>query len=106
MKLTHKTAYDYAMNMKVQHTYEQQVHQALTMLCSDNQVFSLAEPLEGGYTQLVRETIGESLFDWLCWWMYEAEYGEKSMEFFVDNVRYDPTEITLYKFLEIVDEAN
>lgn len=104
MRNTHKVAYDYAMNMKVQRVNEQRVHEALTTLCGDNQVFSLAEPIELGYTRLVQATIGEDLFDWLCWWMYETEYGDKDMEFCINDTCYDPTEMTLYKFLELVDD--
>lgn len=82
---------------------ESMLNTALQALGSDNQVFGLAEPLEGAYTKLVQELLGETLFEWLMWWMYETEHGQLNMEFVIDGVSYDPTQITLYRFLELVD---
>ena len=76
---------------------------ALAALGSDNQVFGLAEPIEGAYTELVQEIIGPELFDWLMWWMYETDMGKINMLFTVNGTSYDPTTMTLYKFLETVD---
>lgn len=108
MKQTHKIAYDYAMAMKTQRTYERGVEVALNQLCRDNQIFSLAEPLESAYTNLVQELLSPDLFDWLLWWMYDTDYGQEPMFFTVvaaegQQITYDPTELTLYRFLEIVD---
>lgn len=77
---------------------------ALAALGSDNQVFGLAEPIEGAYTELVHELLGPELFDWLMWWMYETDSGKVNMEFIIDGTSYDPTTMTLYRFLELVDE--
>jgi hypothetical protein len=35
--------------------------------------------------------------------MYETDNGSRKMEFSIDGVEYDPTTMTLYRFLEIVD---
>lgn len=103
MKTTHKIAYDYCMAMIVQRSGEEQVSKAFEALGSDNSIFGLAEPIEGAYTTLVAELLGNELFEWLMWWMYETDCGKCNMEFVIDNVSYDPTQMTLYKFLEIVD---
>ena len=103
MKPTHKIAYDYCMAMITQRAAEESVSQAFAALGSDNLIFALAEPLEGAYTTLVESLLGPELFDWLMWWMYEADYGSRTLEFTVDGVDYCPEEMTLYKFLEIVD---
>ena len=108
MKQTHQIAYDYAMAMKTQRTYERGVEVALATLCSDNSIFSLAEPLESAYTNLVQELLSPELFEWLMWWMYDTDYGQEPLLFTVvaaegQQITYDPTELTLYKFLEIVD---
>ena len=103
MKQLHKIAYNYAMALKTQRESEELVSKAFATLGSDNQIFSLAEPVEGAYTELVAELLSPELFDWLMWWMYETDYGTQCMEFTVDDVEYDPTQMTLYRFLEIVD---
>ena len=103
MKQLHKIAYNYAMALKTQRESEELVSKAFATLGSDNQIFALAEPVEGAYSDLVAELLGEDLYDWLCWWMYECEYGSRTMEFIVQGQSYDPTTMTLYRFLEIVD---
>jgi hypothetical protein len=103
MKPTHKIAYDYAMANIKQSAGIDQLNTALGSLGSDNYLCSLCEPIEGAYTKLVEELLGPELWDWLMWWMYETDHGTKHMEFWIDEVKYDPTQITLYKFLEIVD---
>lgn len=105
MKQTHKIAYDYAMATIRQTAAIDQLNTALGSLGSDNYLCSLCEPLEGAYTQLVEELLGPELFDWLMWWMYETNHGTQKMEFTIDGVEYDPTQMTLYKFLEIVDAS-
>lgn len=103
MKPTHHVAYNYAMALKTQRINEDMVNKAFSTLGSDNQIFALAEPIEGPYSDLVQETIGEHLFDWLMWWMYETDYGTQQMLFTIEEKTYNPTEMTLFKFLEIVD---
>jgi hypothetical protein len=103
MKQTHKIAYDYAMANIKQSAGIEQLNTALGSLGSDNMLFSLCEPIEGAYTNLVEELLGPELWDWLMWWMYETDHGTRNMEFWINDVKYDPTQITLYKFLEIVD---
>jgi hypothetical protein len=103
MKQTHKIAYDYCMALIHQRAGEELVSKAFGSLGSDNSIFGLAEPIEGAYTELVHELLGEDLFDWLMWWMYETSNGTHPMLFEIDGVSYDPTFITLYRFLEIVD---
>ena len=103
MKQTHKIAYNYCMAMITQRVAEEQVSQAFAALGSDNLIFGLAEPIEGAYTELVAELLGEQLFEWLMWWMYETDCGKTNMGFSIDGVDYDPTTMTLYRFLELVD---
>lgn len=103
MKSTHKIAYDYAMAHIRQTAGMNQVNRAFSALGSDNGLVSLCEPIEGAYSNLVAELLGPQLWDWLTWWMYETDNGTRKMEFYIDEVEYDPTQMTLYKFLEIVD---
>jgi hypothetical protein len=103
MKPTHKIAYNYCMANIQQSAAVDQVNTALRSLGSDNYLFSMCEPLESAYTKLVEELLGPELWDWLTWWMYETDCGQRKMEFHIDGVEYNPQDITLYKFLEIVD---
>jgi hypothetical protein len=103
MKSTHKIAYNYCMANIQQRAGEEAVSQAFAALGSDNSIFGLAEPIEGAYTELVEQLLGPELFEWLMWWMYETNCGTKAMGFEIDGVDYDPTQMTLFKFLEIVD---
>lgn len=103
MKQTHRIAYNYAMAHIKQSAGIEQLNRALVALGSDNMLFSLCEPLEAAYTALVEELLGPDLWEWLMWWMYETEHGTRKMEFLIQGRVYDPTTMTLYKFLEIVD---
>lgn len=103
IKHTHQIAYNYAMANIQQSAAVDQVNTALRSLGSDNYMFSLCEPLERAYTDLVADLLGPELYDWLTWWMYETDNGARKMEFQIDGTDYDPTQMTLYKFLEIVD---
>jgi hypothetical protein len=103
MKPTHQAAYDYAMATLKQSAGEIMLDKALRTLGSDNQIIDLCEPILVAYRKLLTATIGQELMDWLDWWMYETDYGSKPMEFSINNTPYDPTTMTLYKFLEIVD---
>lgn len=88
-----------------QQSYEHQLNTALQLINPDNSIFGLADAVEGPYTQLVSELLGPELFEWLMWWMYETEMGKVNMEFIVGGTSYDPTTMTLYRFLEIVDAS-
>jgi hypothetical protein len=103
MKTTHQIAYDYAMANIKQSAAVDQINQALRSLGSDNYLFSVCEPLENAYTTLVADLLGPELYDWLTWWIYETDCGKRKMEFSIDGTEYNPQDMTLYRFLEIVD---
>ena len=105
IKPTHQIAYNYCQAMITQRAAETAVGQAFGSLGSDNQIFGLAEPIEGAYTELVHELLGPVLFDWLMWWMYECDHGTQNMGFIIDGTEYNPQDMTLYRFLEIVDAS-
>lgn len=105
VKPTHQIAYDYSMAMIQQRANDDRLDQALRFINSDNQVFGLADAIEGPYTALVQTLLTPELFEWLMWWMYETECGKVNMEFIIDGTSYDPTTMTLYKFLETVDAS-
>jgi hypothetical protein len=99
----HKIAYDYAQACKHQEEAEDLLDKALCALGSENRIMGVANPITKSYTALVAELLGPELSDWLSWWMYETNYGRDEMIFTIDGTPYNPTEMTLYSFLEIVD---
>jgi hypothetical protein len=103
IKPTHQIAYDYCMALIKQRAYEDQINVGLQAINPDNCIFGLADAVEGPYTNLVSDLLGPELFDWLMWWMYECDHGTQNMGFIIDGTEYDPTTMTLYRFLEIVD---
>jgi hypothetical protein len=105
MKPTHKIAYDYCMALQTQRARDQAVDLALRCINPDNQVFGLADAVEGPYTELVAQLLGPELFDWLMWWMYETNHGTQNMGFIIDGTEYNSQDMTLYKFLETVDAS-
>jgi hypothetical protein len=103
IKHTHQIAYNYCMANIKQSAAVDQINTALRSLGSDNYLFSVCEPLESAYTTLVADLLGPELWDWLTWWMYETDNGARQMEFSINGTEYNPQDMTLYRFLEIVD---
>lgn len=103
MKHTHKIAYDYVQALLTQNAGELWIQRAFNTLGSDNQVFSLSDPLRKAYANLVQESIGDHLWDWLDWWIHECDFGGVHREFTIMNKTYNTELLTLYSFLEIVD---
>lgn len=105
IKPTHQIAYDYCQALLIQRACDERLDTALRCINSDNQIFGLADAVEGPYTNLVQTLLTPELFDWLMWWMYETNHGTQNMGFSIDGKEYDPTTMTLYKFLETVDAS-
>jgi len=105
-KSLHQTLYDYVQACHTQEVYENAVATAFVSLGSENAIIDLAQPLKAAYTKHIKQLVTQDLWDWLEWWMYETEYGTRPFKFVVDGTSYDPTTITLFKFLEIVDAGN
>lgn len=105
IKPTHQAAYDFCQAMITQSAGEAMLNTALRTLGSDNQIIDLCEPVLVAYRKLLIQTIGPELMDWLDWWMYECDMGTKKMEFYINNTEYNPQDMTLFRFLEIVDAS-
>lgn len=107
MKQCYKIADEYCKALLSQHQGEFALNRALNGLGSDNQIVSLAGPITAAYTALVKDLLGESLFDWLEWWMYECDYGTESKAFRIYKqdrwFEYDTKDLSLYEFLGAAD---
>jgi hypothetical protein len=95
-------AYKYIQACQVQSNFEQKLDQALGLLCADNQLISVSDPIHKAYLELVQDILGEELFDWVQWWQYETDYGREPRDFTVNNQEYTTDGMTLLKFLELV----
>lgn len=98
-----KQIYDYVSAMKHQAETENLVNSAFRQLNPDNCILGTAQPIQSAYTKLVQQLLTPSQYDWLEWWMYETDFGQRSMEFSIDNEFLDASGMTFYKFWEIVD---
>jgi len=96
-----KLAYDYIQACQVQSCYEDKLNKVMQALNPDNQVFGLADPIHKPYEELVLEILGETIMDWIYYWQYEADYGQKSMDITINDVEYNTQDMTLYKYLEV-----
>ena len=96
-----KVAYDYIQACQTQSCYTSKLNEALELLCPDNQLFSIADPLHAPYLELVTEILGEDTMDWIFYWQYEADYGKNSCDFQINDVEYNTQDMTLYKYLEV-----
>ena len=95
--------YDYVQAVKYQSECEIIVDTALRTLNPDNCIMGTAQPLQNAYTKLVRELLTTTQFDWLMWYMYESDYGQRSMGFSINNEWFDVQGMSFFKFWEIVN---
>lgn len=79
------------------------VNRALQYINPDNQILSLETTTYTSYTKLVRELLGSNLWDWIEWWLHEAEYGTKPSGFSIDNRQYETQGMTFYQFWEAIN---
>lgn len=97
----HQIAYDYIQSQQIQECYTNKVNEAFKMLCSENQVFGLCDPVQKQYKKLVLDILGSDNMDWLEYWQFETDYGTQSREFTIDNQTYDSSTLTLFKYLDL-----
>jgi hypothetical protein len=97
----HQIAYDYIQSQQVQECYTHKVHEAFKLLCEENQVFGLQDPVQKSYKKLVLDILGSDNMDWLEYWQFETDYGNQSREIIIDNQTYDSSTLTLFKYLDL-----
>jgi hypothetical protein len=103
---TKEIAYRYIQACQVQECYEHKVSKAFELLCPDNQLMGLSDPISKPYRELVQELIGETTFDWIQWWQYDCDYGKDSREFVINGQEYSTDDMTVLKFLDIIVEPD
>lgn len=99
----------YVDTVRKHYRYNEAVSSALKLLCQDNEFVSSGDYLLDSYNITIKKLIGNYLMDWVDWWMYECEFGTKSMTYTITppdcslpSSSYDVSEQTFYQFYKIV----
>lgn len=90
----------YITAIRRQHEREQVMSEAMQALAADNAVFSLqCEEMHKLISAFALKEFGETVVDWLDWWMWECKFGEKPARMWMGGTEYDVTKLeNLYKF--------
>jgi hypothetical protein len=87
-----------------QHRVERTLDKALKACNPDNAMLGTSSIIESAYTELVAQILGKAPFDWLEWYMWEADFGRSDRHnYFVDGVEYNPKEQSFVQFWNIVN---
>lgn len=86
----------YAKTLEIQDRLES----FLKVLSGENSVFFDSMMVQ--CDKLALALLSPEEYEWLVWWVCDTEFGEKSYSFTVDDVKYNPQELTFGQFLEIV----
>ncbi len=96
----------YIDGVRKQDAAEDRLAEAFSALCSENMLMGVASPVSGALDSVLRKVIGEFDFDWVSWYIYEADFGTKDFEFTIDHKPYLVNKISLDEFLELVMEGD
>ena len=104
LRIVHKqVASDYVAAARKQREMDDQLTRAMAAINSNNYLFSFVnEEYAQAYVKLVQQVIGFYNWDWIDWWMWEAEFGTNDLHFVVDGTRHDPKTMTFEQFFDIV----
>lgn len=80
---------------------ELQLSKALSTY-NENNIFMSDNTLLDAYSQTIEGLISTSGMDWLAWWMYETNFGTRSMSFWVNDVEYDAAEVSFSDFYDLI----
>lgn len=92
----------YVQGIRDQDAREDDVSQAFRALSDDNMVFSLSAKVRDAFHEVMKSILGDYDYDWLTWYMWEADFGSKSFEFSIDETEYVVNKMTLDEFLQLV----
>lgn len=96
-------AVDYVNACKFQYDAERKVGKILHAINPDNTIISLvSSTYSNSYSDLVKTVLGEELFDWLEWWMWETSFGDDDFNFSIDHHQYNTEQLTIDEFVGIV----
>jgi hypothetical protein len=80
----------YVLALKAQHDKEQALSDCMQALSPENAVFSLqCEEMQTLLSTFALKVFGETAVDWLGWWMWECDFGEKPAVMWLDSDEFD-----------------
>jgi hypothetical protein len=90
----------YVTATRQQHEREEAMSAAMQALAPDNAVFSLqCEEMHKLLSAFALKAFGEVAVDWLGWWMWECDFGQKPARMWQDGTEFDVTKLeNLYRF--------
>ena len=97
-----KITTDYVNSCYLQNKVTNTICDAFGLLNPYNRIDTLCEPVEFAYTELMESIIGSKKMDWIHWWIYETEYGTKSLGFTVGDTEYDTMGMEFSEFYDLV----
>jgi hypothetical protein len=95
-------AVEYVASNKAQAVAEQGIADAFSLLNPENTILSLSDNITDAYSSLTEKVLGSELMEWIYWWIYECDYGRKSMVLSIDADDYDVVDLTFEKFFDLI----
>ncbi len=95
-------ASEYVASNKAQAKAERSIANAFSMLNPENTVLNLSDNIVNAYSSLTELVLGSELMEWIYWWIYDCEYGNKSMRFSVDEDEFDVVGLTFEEFFDLI----
>ena len=61
-------------------------------------------PFQALADQLLVGIIGNDVFGWLCWYVWDADFGEKELKYTIADVEYDVSKQTFEEFFVVISD--
>jgi hypothetical protein len=97
-------AKEYVDSIYFQTEGEKLLRDALTVLGAQIEIMDVSRHVSEPYERLVSYVLGQSNKEWVDWWIYETDFGTRSMSFSIERIKYDSQELTFEDFFEIVNK--
>ena len=95
-------AHDYCEAVRCQDFLESKLSDLLKVFSADNNIVSTSAHIQKAYAKQTKLLVGDELFDWLEYWLYECDYGTKAMRVTKDNTEFVVNDHSLQEYLDFV----
>lgn len=97
-----KIVCEYVEAVKASDIADEQSAKALNVIGIEVDIVVTGRAYKKTLDHIIELLIGESMFEWVDWWIYETNHGTKRMEFMIKDHSFDPTQMDFEKFYDIV----
>lgn len=97
-----KIAIEFVEANRTQTRAEYEIANAFSLLCPENMILGVSENITNAYCSLTEKVLGNEIMEWVYWWMYDCNYGQKSMTFAVGENEYDVKDMNFAHFFDLV----